>query len=102
MWACRVTPSITTPEGRQILIDGGPTPTDLTWRLGQEMPFWDHSLDAAMHSPRRRPSGRLAVLSDRYTVGQVGDGYWHKQWIVPGVGKPTGPNRLEAGGGAGR
>ena len=36
---------ITTPSGQQILVDGGPSPSALTSALGQQMPFWDHSLD---------------------------------------------------------
>lgn len=63
---------ITTPEGRQILIDGGPTPTDLAWRLGQEMPFWDHSLDVVINThPDADHLAGLPPLLDRYTVSQV-------------------------------
>ncbi len=63
---------VTTPAGRQILIDGGPTPTDLTWRLGQEMPFWDHSLDVVISThPDADHLAGLPPLLDRYTVSQV-------------------------------
>ncbi len=36
---------ITTPHGEQMLVDGGPSAVTLSQRLGEEMPFWDHSLD---------------------------------------------------------
>jgi competence protein ComEC len=69
---------ITTPEGRQILIDGGPTPTDLTWRLGQELPFWDRSLDVVINThPDADHLAGLPPLLGRYQVDQV---------LVPDVG----------------
>lgn len=36
---------IQTPSGRQVLIDGGPSPQQLFSQLGEVMPFWDRSLD---------------------------------------------------------
>jgi competence protein ComEC len=69
---------VTTPDGRQILIDGGPTATDLTWRLGQEMPFWDHSLDLVVNThPDADHLAGLPPLLDRYQVEQV---------LIPNVG----------------
>jgi competence protein ComEC len=63
---------ITTPVGHQILIDGGPTATDLTWRLGQEMPFWDHSLDMIINThPDADHLAGLVPLLDRYQVNQA-------------------------------
>jgi competence protein ComEC len=63
---------ITTPDGRQILIDGGPSPTDLSWRLGQEMPFWDRSLDVVINThPDSDHLGGLVSLPERFQVGQV-------------------------------
>ena len=38
---------IETPERNQILIDGGPDSTILE-KLGQEMPFWDRTIDLSM------------------------------------------------------
>ncbi|MEM7347187.1 MAG: ComEC/Rec2 family competence protein, partial [Chloroflexota bacterium] len=63
---------ITTPSGRQILIDGGPSATQLNWRLGQEMPFWDRSLDLVVntHPDADHLAGLVSVL-DRYQVDQV-------------------------------
>jgi competence protein ComEC len=78
---------ITTPAGRQILIDGGPTATDLTWRLGQEMPFWDRSLDMVINThPDADHLAGLAPLLDRYQVEQAlvtnvaGDSDLYREW----------------------
>lgn len=63
---------ITTPGGRQILIDGGPSATELNWRLGQEMPFWDRSLDVVVntHGDADHLAGLVSLLG-RYTIDQV-------------------------------
>jgi competence protein ComEC len=63
---------ITTPAGRQILIDGGPSPTALAWRLGQELPFWDRSLDVLVNThPDADHLAGLPPLLQRYQVEQV-------------------------------
>lgn len=63
---------ITTPDGRQLLIDGGQSPRELTWRLGQEMPFWDRSLDMVLNThPDFDHVGGLVAVVQRYEVGQV-------------------------------
>jgi competence protein ComEC len=41
---------VTLPDGRQMLIDGGPSATALNWRLGQEMPFWDRTLELVVNT----------------------------------------------------
>jgi beta-lactamase superfamily II metal-dependent hydrolase len=41
---------VTTLDSRQVLIDGGPSATDLNWRLGQEMPFWDWMLETVVNT----------------------------------------------------
>jgi competence protein ComEC len=60
---------ITSPTGRQILVDGGPSPSALTSALGQEMPFWDHSIDLLVmtHPDSDHITGLVEVL-DRYRV----------------------------------
>jgi competence protein ComEC len=60
---------ITTPEGRQILVDGGPNPTQLAWALGRHMPFWDRSLDLIVltHPDSDHMTG-LIPLFKRYQV----------------------------------
>lgn len=61
---------ITTPRGQQILVDGGPSPIELTSALGKEMPFWDRSLDLVVmtHPDADHVTGLPAVL-ERFTVG---------------------------------
>jgi competence protein ComEC len=60
---------ITMPSGQQILVDGGPSPADLTTALGREMPFWDRSLDAVVmtHADADHITGLVDVL-DRTRV----------------------------------
>jgi len=61
---------ITTPRGQQILVDGGPSPATLTSGLGQEMPFWDRSIDLVVmtHADADHITGLVEVLR-RYQVG---------------------------------
>ncbi|GAB4275182.1 MAG: DNA internalization-related competence protein ComEC/Rec2 [Candidatus Promineifilaceae bacterium] len=63
---------ITTPDGRQILVDGGLFPSLLNDALGQQMPFWDREIDlvVATHPDADHVTG-LATLFDRYTVGEL-------------------------------
>lgn len=60
---------IEAPNGKQILIDGGPNQSVVS-RLAQVMPWGDHSLDVilATHADADHIGGLSAVL-DRYTVG---------------------------------
>jgi competence protein ComEC len=72
---------ITTPRGRQILIDGGPSATALLWGMGRHMPFWDRSLDLVVNT--HPETDHLAGLPDvlkRYRVSQV---------VLPDVGNDT-------------
>ncbi|MGD8794473.1 MAG: DNA internalization-related competence protein ComEC/Rec2 [Anaerolineae bacterium] len=61
---------ITTPAGQQILVDGGPSPSALTAALGQQMAFWDHSLDLLImtHADADHITG-LAEVATRYELG---------------------------------
>ena len=63
---------VETPSGRQVLIDGGPSPTRLLSHLGQRMGFWDHSLDLVIlsHPDDDVLAGLIPVL-ERYEVGGV-------------------------------
>ena len=58
-------------NGNQILIDGGPDSSVLT-RLGEVMPFYDHSIDMLIltHPHADHVDGLVEVLK-RYQVGQV-------------------------------
>ena len=93
---------VTMPDGRQMLIDGGPSATQLNWRLGQEMPFWDRSLDLVINThPDADHLDGLASLLDRYEVEQAlvtdvaGHSELYQQWeaelaeaqLVPTVGQ---------------
>ncbi len=64
---------VTSPDGTQILIDGGPDDTVLR-RLGEVMPFYDRSLDAIIltHPHADHVNGLVNVL-ERYEVGMVVD-----------------------------
>ena len=63
---------VTTPDGRQLLIDGCPSATDLNWRLGQEMPFWDRTLEMVVNThPDSDHLGGMVSLLDRYRVEQA-------------------------------
>lgn len=63
---------IRTPEGNQILIDGGRFPSLLLEELGRQMPFWDRSIDLvfATHPDDDHIAGLVEVV-DRYQVSQL-------------------------------
>jgi competence protein ComEC len=57
-----------------VLVDGGPDPATLLARLGEQMPFWDRTLDAVIltHPDADHLTGLLPVL-ERYRVDLVFD-----------------------------
>lgn len=63
---------IQTPQGQQILIDGGPSPTTILAALGRGLPFWDRSLDLVIltHPEEDHLTGLIPVL-ERYKIGQI-------------------------------
>ncbi len=63
---------VTTPNGRQILIDGGPSPAKLGQRLGNEIPFWDRSIDVIIntHPDADHITGLVEAL-DRYRIDTI-------------------------------
>ncbi|MBI4202640.1 MAG: ComEC/Rec2 family competence protein [Chloroflexi bacterium] len=65
---------IQTPEGHQVLVDGGPSPNATAARLGRRMPFWDRALElvAVSHYHEDHLAGLLGVLR-RYQVPAVLD-----------------------------
>ena len=77
---------IKTPQGHQILIDGGPDNTILG-KLGEEMPFYDRTIDLIIltHPHRDHLTGLLEVLRN-YEVenilwtGVVKDSGEFKEW----------------------
>ncbi len=62
---------IESPDGNQILIDGGPSDTVLS-KLGHALPFWDRSFDLLIltHPHADHVTGLAEVLR-RYRVGKV-------------------------------
>lgn len=65
---------IQTPDGRHILVDGGPSPSALLDQLGEVLPYWARSLDLVVltHPDADHISG-LIPLFDRYRVVTVVD-----------------------------
>ncbi|MCH7738316.1 MAG: DNA internalization-related competence protein ComEC/Rec2 [Chloroflexi bacterium] len=63
---------IVTPQGRQVLVDGGPAPDSAIRALSDAMPRGDRSLDLVVmtHLDADHSRGLLDVL-DRYQVGAV-------------------------------
>jgi competence protein ComEC len=55
---------IQTPDGHQILVDGGKYPSMLLDRLGREMPFWDKDIDimVATHPDEDHITGLVEAL----------------------------------------
>ena len=62
---------ITTPNGNQILIDGGPSRRILS-KLGDVMPFYDRSIDlVVLTHPHLDHLGGLLEVIKRYDVGMI-------------------------------
>ena len=65
---------IVTPDGQQVLIDGGPSPAALLSAVGRAMPFWDREIELVMLShPDQDHLLGLVPLLERYRVRQVID-----------------------------
>jgi competence protein ComEC len=63
---------IVTPSGRQILIDGGPSPEVLLNHLGSELPFWDRSIDlVVLTHPHDDHLAGLVEVMRRYQIERV-------------------------------
>ena len=63
---------ITTPAGRQILVDGGPEPQGAIRYLGEKMPFGDRTIDMVVltHAQEDHANGLVEVLR-RYDVDRI-------------------------------
>lgn len=78
---------IQTPQGKQILIDGGPDNSVLE-KLGKVMPFWDRSIDLVIltHPEKDHLAGLIEVLK-RYKIdyvlwnGIVRDTAEYNEWV---------------------
>jgi len=68
---------VVTPQGKQILVDGGPAPSVILTQLSRHLPFWDRGLDLviATQSDADHLAGLVAVL-ERYHVGAVMAAEW--------------------------
>ncbi|MGC8839638.1 MAG: ComEC/Rec2 family competence protein, partial [Anaerolineae bacterium] len=63
---------VQSPDGHQMLVDGGPDPQVLQRALGKVLPFWDRSLDlVALTHPDGDHAGGLVGLLERYRVGRA-------------------------------
>jgi len=62
---------IESPSGNQVLVDGGPT-SQILQRLGEVMPFYDHSIDFVIltHPHSDHVVGLVDVLK-KYEVGKI-------------------------------
>jgi len=68
---------IVTPQGRQILVDGGPAPSVILAQLARRMPFWDRSLDLVIATqPDADHLAGLVAVMERYQVGGVMAAEW--------------------------
>ncbi|MBN1176527.1 MAG: ComEC/Rec2 family competence protein [Dehalococcoidales bacterium] len=55
--------------GRQVLVDGGPSPREITLGLGSRMPFWDRTIDlVVMTHPHQDHLAGLVEVLRRYRV----------------------------------
>jgi len=63
---------IQTPNGQDILIDGGPDPQKINLELGERLPFWDRTIDLVVCTQPQADhvTGLVEVLL-RYKVKQV-------------------------------
>jgi competence protein ComEC len=63
---------IVTPDGQQVLIDGGHSPTELLGELGRHIPFYDRTLELVVltHAGDDRLGG-LVGLPERFEIEQV-------------------------------
>ena len=63
---------IVTPEGRQVLVDGGPGTLEAARAVGDRVPFWDRDLDMVVltHPDEDHFRGLVEVL-ERYDVDVV-------------------------------
>jgi len=63
---------IQTPNGQDILIDGGPDPQKINLELSKKLPFWDRTIDLVVSTqPQADHVTGLVEVLQRYRVGQV-------------------------------
>ncbi len=65
---------IQTPNGQNILIDGGPDPQNINLELSEKLPFWDRTIDLVVCTqPQADHVTGLVEVLQRYNVEQVLD-----------------------------
>jgi competence protein ComEC len=65
---------IQTPNGQNILIDGGPDPQKINLELSERLPFWDRTIDLVVSTqPQADHVTGLVEVLQRYNVEQVLD-----------------------------
>jgi competence protein ComEC len=65
---------IQTPNGQNILIDGGPDPQKINLELSERLPFWDRTIDLVVCTqPQADHVTGLVEVLQRYNVEQVLD-----------------------------
>jgi len=65
---------INTPDGKTVLVDGGPDIAALSQALDTRLPSWQRSLDAViLTTPRLDHITGLVDIVNRYTIGEVID-----------------------------
>jgi competence protein ComEC len=63
---------IQTPNGQNILIDGGPDPQKINLELSKKLPFWDRTIDLVVSTqPQADHITGLVEVLQRYKVKQV-------------------------------
>jgi competence protein ComEC len=63
---------VQTPNGQNILIDGGPDAQKINLELSEKLPFWDRTVDLVVCTqPQADHITGLVEVLRRYTVGQV-------------------------------
>jgi len=63
---------IQTPDGQDILIDGGPDPQKINLELSKKLPFWDRTIDLVVCTqPQADHVTGLVEVLQRYKVRQV-------------------------------
>ena len=70
---------ISTPTGKQVIVDGGPSPAAMADAVGRWMPFWDRTIDLVImtHADEDHVGGLIPIL-ERYSVTvAVEPGYPH-------------------------
>jgi competence protein ComEC len=80
---------IQTPSGQNILIDGGPDSQKINLALGQNLPFWDRTIDLVVCTqPQADHVTGLVEVLRRYTVNQVlepglpSDSPTYQEWLT--------------------